>query len=192
MINKTSKRTMPLKFFKGNIKTSHLISLVAYLLMISVGSKLAIAHDDAVSDEVEGVEHAKQDTYWANKAKDYPAFVASELSARIAQRPSDDGAWGPVIQWPHIPVTAANLPDGRILTYSSNQKTAFPAGPEFTYAATWNPANNAFLERNHPSHDMFCGHLSTLEDGRIFVNGGRSHTKVTSTFDYRTNTWAKN
>ena len=126
------------------------------------------------------------------KAKDYPSFVAPKASARgFAQRPVDDGAWGPVINWPHIPVTAANLPDGRILTFASNQKRSFPAGPEFTYAGTWDPATNNFQTINHDSHDMFCGHLSMLEDGRVFINGGRNHVKTTSTFDYKTNTWQK-
>jgi len=38
---------------------------------------------------------------------------------------------------------------------------------------------------------MFCAHLSTLEDGRIFVTGGRNHVKTTSTFSFETNTWSQ-
>src|SRR4029434_3286547 len=90
---------------------------------------------------------------------------------------------------PHIPVSAATLPDGRVLTYASNQRTTFPSGPEFTYAATWNPATGQFLEFNHPSHDMFCGALVMLPDGRVLVNGGR-HTKARSRiFCLREHTW---
>ena len=75
------------------------------------------------------------------------------------------GQWGSVIAWtPHIPVSAAKLPDGRILTFASNQRTTFPAGAEFTYAATWTPSTGAFVEYNHPSHDMFCGALVTLPE----------------------------
>jgi hypothetical protein len=42
------------------------------------------------------------------------------------------GVWGPVIAWPHIPISMANLPDGRILTFSSTEVDAFPSGTEFT------------------------------------------------------------
>ncbi|PYM10898.1 MAG: hypothetical protein DME18_15405, partial [Verrucomicrobia bacterium] len=77
------------------------------------------------------------------------------------------------------------------LTFASNQRTTFPAGPEFTYAATWNPATGQFVEYNHPSHDMFCGALVTLPDGRVLVNGGRNTTVRSSLFDWRNNTWTR-
>ncbi|MGK0270573.1 MAG: YVTN family beta-propeller protein [Cocleimonas sp.] len=180
---------LPLEITSKQISTIFISTLLSISVVHSLHAHQGEPDGDDVSAVTEGVEHAKQDDFWADKAKDYPAFIAPKISARAAQRPVDDGAWSPVIQWPHIPVTAANLPDGRILTFASNQKTGFPAGPEFTYAATWNPATNAFVENNHNSHDMFCGHLSMLEDGRIFINGGRNHVKTTSVFDYRTNSW---
>lgn len=103
-----------------------------------------------------------------------------------------NGAWSSVINWvPHIPVSVANLPDGRLLTFASNQRTSFPAGPEFTYAATWNPATGVFQEINHTSHDMFCGGIALLADGRVMVNGGRNEVTSASIFDWRTNAWTR-
>lgn len=100
------------------------------------------------------------------------------------------GDWSGIIRWtPHIPVSVATLPDGRILSFASNERTTFPDGPEFTYAATWDPATGQFEEYNHPSHDMFCGGLVLLPDGRLLVNGGRSVTVLSSFFDWRSNTW---
>jgi hypothetical protein len=97
-----------------------------------------------------------------------------------------------VIAWtPHIPVSAATLPDGRVLTFASNQRTTFPSGVEFTYAATWNPATGQFVEYNHNSHDMFCGGIVMLPDGRVLVNGGRNTTVRSSIFDWRVNTWTR-
>lgn len=143
------------------------------------------------SDQENAVEHAQDDSYWAELAQDDPPFVAP-LAARTAARNEDiNGQWSEVIPWPHIPVTAANLPDGRILTFSSNQRDGFPAGPEYSYASTWDPASNTFTDVPHTSHDMFCGHLSMLEDGRVFINGGRNHVKTTSTFDFRNNSWTR-
>ncbi|WP_146203417.1 Ig-like domain-containing protein [Leucothrix pacifica] len=157
------------------------------LLSLCIAPSLALAD---LTDSDNPVEHAQDDAYWAELAQDYPPFVAPVTAARLAARNEDiNGQWSDVIPWPHVPVTAANLPDGRILTFSSNQRDAFPSGPEFSYASTWDPASNTFTDMPHESHDMFCGHLSMLEDGRVFINGGRNHVKTTSTFDFRDNSW---
>jgi YVTN family beta-propeller protein len=137
--------------------------------------------------------HVAQDAFDAEVAKllPQPDLVFTAAATPPLQR-STLGEWGAVIPWtPHIPVSAANLPDGRILTFASNQRTSFPSGPEFTYAATWNPATGQFLEFNHPSHDMFCGALVMLPDGRVLVNGGRNTTVRSSIFDWRVNTWTR-
>ncbi|MEZ4266202.1 MAG: EGF domain-containing protein [Myxococcota bacterium] len=105
--------------------------------------------------------------------------------------PHEGGSWGPVIPWPHVAVSMANLPDGRILTWASNERDRFPAGPEFTYAATWDPTTGVFVELPHPSHDMFCASLVMTEDGKVFITGGRNMSKSpwTTVFDFRDNTW---
>lgn len=137
--------------------------------------------------------HAAQDAFDADVAAllPQPETVFTAAATPPAQR-STMGEWSAVIPWtPHIPVSAATLPDGRILTFASNQRTSFPAGPEFTYAATWDPATGVFVEYNHPSHDMFCGGLVMLPDGRVLVNGGRNTTVRSSLFDWRVNTWTR-
>ena len=111
-------------------------------------------------------------------------------AAITAADPTGQGSWGAVIPWsPHIPVTAATLPDGRLLTFSSNERTTFPSGPEFTYAAVWDPKTGAFTEINNARHDMFCGGTAMLPDGRVVVTGGRNTTVLSSIFDFRTNQW---
>ena len=106
--------------------------------------------------------------------------------------PWDGGQWGAVIDWPHIAVSAANLPDGRILTWSGSERETWPT-TEQTYSATWNPATTEFVEVFHEGHNMFCAHLAMLEDGRVFVNGGRNQTNSpwTSIFDFRDNEWVQ-
>ena len=106
--------------------------------------------------------------------------------------PEEGGTWGPVIDWPHIAVSAANLPDGRILTWSGSEREIWPT-TEQTYSATWDPATNDFVEVFHAGHNMFCAHLAMLEDGRVFVNGGRNQVNSpwTSLFDYRDNEWVQ-
>ncbi|MEM7610329.1 MAG: galactose oxidase-like domain-containing protein, partial [Pseudomonadota bacterium] len=103
---------------------------------------------------------------------------------------SSVGSWGPVLPWPHVAVSAANLPDGRILTWSGSERDTWPR-TEQTYSATWDPETGEFVEVFHDGHNMFCAHLAMAEDGRVFVNGGRNQTNSpwTSLFDYRDNSW---
>src|SRR5215210_3223265 len=151
---------------------------------------LAVAITTCANADID--PHLAADTCDAEAAALLPA---APLSLAAAVAPTDRnrlGDWSAVIPWtPHIPVSAAQLPDGRLLTFASNERTTFPSGPEFTYAATWDPATGVFQEFNHPSHDMFCGAVVMLSDGRVLVNGGRNTTVRSSIFDWRNNTWTR-
>ena len=160
------------------------VLLLVFSLLLS-GNLFAHTGSDA--------SHAKEDAYWAELAKDYPAFTPSRRH-RYAKRPEDakkEGRWSDVIDWPHVAVSASNLPDGRVVTWSSNKKTSFPQGTEFTYASTWNPITNRFIEVNNSYQDLFAAHLSLLEDGRLFVSGGNNHVKTSSVFDFKNNAWTR-
>ena len=100
------------------------------------------------------------------------------------------GSWGPVIDWPHIAISAANLPDGRILSWSSTETNAFPSGPTFTHASIFDPADETFENADSNFHDMFCAGLSTLEDGTILASGGNPSDRRTSSFDPATLVWS--
>ena len=150
---------------------------VAALLVLALPGSAFAADDHALSDQLA-----------AEAAAFAPPFV---VTAAPPADPTGAGSWGAVIPWtPHIPVTVASLPDGRLLTFASNQRTTFPVGAEFTYAAVWNPATGVFTEINNTRHDMFCGGVAMLPDGRVVVNGGRNTTVLSSIFDYRTNQWS--
>lgn len=121
----------------------------------------------------------------------FAAFATAAPGASAG--PADAGVWGAPINWPHVPVSAANLPDGRILTWSSNERNDFPQGiVDFTYTAVWNPTTGQFQEISRNGHDMFCGHIVMLEDGRVIVNGGNDASfgkPQVSIFDFRNDTW---
>ncbi len=121
------------------------------------------------------------------------AAVLAAFSGTAVAGPEDPwegGQWGPVIPWPHVPVSAANLPDGRILTWSGSERLTWPT-TEQSYTATWDPISGSFNEIFHDSHNMFCSHISMLADGRVFVNGGRnaSNSPWTSVFDHDDDSW---
>lgn len=138
-----------------------------------------------------GDDHSLSDQLAADAAILAPAFIVETGPAPTPTQRNQVGLWSSVINWtPHIPVTAATLPDGRLLTFASNQRTTFPVGAEFTYAAVWNPGTGVFTEINNTRHDMFCGGTSLLKDGRLVINGGRNTTRLSSIFDWRTNQWS--
>ncbi len=107
------------------------------------------------------------------------------LTTSQARADAINGAWGPVLAWPHIAVSMANLPDGRVLTWSGSERRTWPT-TEQTYSATWDPESGEFIEIFHDGHNMFCAHLSLTENGEVFVNGGRNqlNSPWTSLFDY--------
>jgi len=115
--------------------------------------------------------------------------VTTQLSA-----PSNatEGQWGPVLNWPLVSVSMANLPDGRILSYSGSERRTWPT-TERTFSVVWDPSTGNFDETLHVGHNMFCAATSMTHDGEVFVNGGRnqSNSPWTSTFDYQTGTWTQ-
>jgi len=103
--------------------------------------------------------------------------------------PAEVGSWGSVISWPEIAISAATLPDGRILTWSSTETNRFPSSTEFTHASVFDPVTETFVSVDNDFHDMFCAGISTLEDGTIIASGGNPNDTRTSTFDPDTLTW---
>lgn len=113
-------------------------------------------------------------------------------SSGLAQGPEVVGAWSSVIAWPHIPVSAANLPDGRIVTWSASQETDFPNNGEFfTHSAVYDPVSDSFTTTNNPHNDIFCAGISLMEDGAVMVTGGRQVNQRTAAFDPQTLVWSR-
>jgi YVTN family beta-propeller protein len=134
--------------------------------------------------------HAQSDALAAEAARLAPATQLPQAQTPSPAQYSTLGQWSAVIPWaPHIPVTCAQLPDGRLLTFAASERTSFPA-ENFTYAATWDYRTGEFVEINNTRHDMFCGGVSLLPDGRLLVNGGNNTIRDSSLFDWRTNNWS--
>ncbi|MFK8081372.1 MAG: galactose oxidase-like domain-containing protein [Granulosicoccus sp.] len=108
------------------------------------------------------------------------------------QTPAEIGQWGEVLDWPLVAVSMANLPDGRILTYSGSERRTWPT-TEQTYSATWDPMTGQFDETLHLGHNMFCAATTMTDDGKVFVNGGRNqgNSPWTSLYDSTTNNWTQ-
>jgi len=170
------------------------------LLLLMLFAFFFLSFQSLFAHDIQGSSH--DDAYWADLAKDYPPYIIPSVNLKkIVQdnnsSPSKlptNGRWGDVIEWPHVAVSAANLPDGRILTFSSFGVDQFFAGwkgEEYTHVAIWDPETGTIVKNDHTSRDLFAAHLTMLEDGRLILTGGNNRTPFTTFYDFKTDQWTK-
>jgi len=97
------------------------------------------------------------DDYWVLLAQTYPAFVPPpEIgAAHDASENINLGRWGDVIEWPQIASGAANLPDGRVVTWSSTQDDDFGGHTAFTHGSIFDPVTETFTDSPNNNHNTF-------------------------------------
>ncbi|OAL47793.1 galactose oxidase-like protein precursor [Pyrenochaeta sp. DS3sAY3a] len=114
----------------------------------------------------------------------------------VAVAPSTNGAWSDLIRLPVIPVAAYVVPEypsaQRLLVFSSWGADAFGGEGRRTQFADYNFNSGAVSARtvSNTQHDMFCPAISSLQDGRILIQGG-SDAAVTSFYDPKTNAFVR-
>jgi YVTN family beta-propeller protein len=116
----------------------------------------------------------------------------SGATARAQAAEPSQSVWSPKINLPFVPAAAANLPDGKVVMWSAEERLAFLTGPKGrTYTMVFDPATNTSTERlvAETGHDMFCPGTTNLPDGRLLINGGIDETK-TSIYDPATGAWS--
>jgi galactose oxidase len=100
------------------------------------------------------------------------------------------GRWSNPIALSLVPVAAANLPNGKVLLWSSHDRLDLVGTGGKTYTLIYDPATNLATERyvTETGHDMFCPGTANLPDGRILVNGGINSAR-TSIYNSVTEQW---
>ncbi|WP_299435816.1 galactose oxidase-like domain-containing protein, partial [uncultured Maribacter sp.] len=122
-------------------------------------------------------------------------FILFNITLVVAQSPNQDGQWSEPISFGIVPVAVANLPDGKLITWSSQFRNTFiETGDGMTYTEIFDP----FLGQNgqalgetvtNTNHDMFCPGINNLPDGRILSAGGTSSER-TSIYNPITGLWS--
>lgn len=94
------------------------------------------------------------------------------------------GSWAAPITLPHVPIHAALLPSGQVITW----------GRRSSVPALWNPAAPGVFTSLPRPWDMFCSGHTFLPNGRLLVAGGHNGSadfglRKTFMFDPVLNTW---
>jgi galactose oxidase len=151
----------------------------------------ALSCDKAVYDNI--------DRYCHLKGGDTASLVWTTSNRFSSARRVDVGnvgKWGPLIQFPLIPVAAyvvPTIPDSnRLLMYSAYQTDYFGGANGYTQFADFNYKTGAISRRtvSNTQHDMFCPGMSSLPDGRVVVTGG-ANAEVTSIYNPATNEFTR-
>lgn len=86
------------------------------------------------------------------------------------------GSWGPVIDWPVVPIHMHLVPPGKVMFWDRNGDVnpASDATPRL-----WDPAVPAVVTTlAAPAWDIFCSGHTWTADGRLLVTGGHIHNFV--------------
>ena len=88
-----------------------------------------------------------------------------------------------------MPASAANLPNGKVLLWSANDRFSFGDTGQ-TFTIEFDPVSGAAPERlvTESGHSMFCSGTSMLADGTLLVSGGDDSSR-TSLYDPARGQW---
>ncbi|HZZ95480.1 MAG TPA: discoidin domain-containing protein [Jatrophihabitantaceae bacterium] len=119
-----------------------------------------------------------------------PWSSAAEINVLQPVNPAVAGTWGPLINFPIVPVSAVLLPNNKLLTFSAYQSTSYGMDDGYTQTAILDLATGVVSQRqvSNTGHEMFCTGLALLPDGRVLVNGGSDSGK-TSIYNPATDAW---
>jgi Domain of unknown function (DUF1929)/Carbohydrate binding module (family 6) len=128
--------------------------------------------------------------------------VTINASVLAPESPAAVGKWGPKFAWPSISIHAVVLPNGKIMSWNSNDKgDGYDAGgqPKITDTVTWlwdpetDPNSTNQQSKLNTHTNMFCAGHSLLPDGKLLVVGGHIFNLKgfphTNTYDFKTSTW---
>lgn len=169
-------------FFKSTPCTIGALALV-FLTGCFGDSEFGTVDEESASGTDDSIEFG--DAYWSQLAQGYDEFVPEPgIGAAIdASDWVNLGRWGELIEWPEIAVGAANMADGRIVTWASEVDDFFGDTAEVTTASIFDPQAGTFVDAGYSGHNMFCAGISMLADGRIFLAGGGVSVSTVSVFE---------
>lgn len=124
---------------------------------------------------------------------------ASEINVYTAAgtappSPVGNGAWGPTIDFPLVPVSLANeFSSGNLIAWSSYDPSTFGgSNGAQTITANYDPGSQTVTKAlvTNTQHDMFCEGLSLDFHGNNIATGGNT-ASATSSYNSAAGGWTK-
>ena len=122
------------------------------------------------------------------------SVTSSAVNVTALQLEATTGSWGPVVDWPMVPLHIHLLPTGKILGWGK-----YDAGATGTMGGRprlWDPAIGSPMTAQMIDVDtmLFCSGHAFMADGRLMVSGGHKQDDkgidVTNIFDPATQSFA--
>jgi hypothetical protein len=117
--------------------------------------------------------------------------TASPVTVTALPSEATTGKWGPLVQWPIVPLHIHLLPTGKVLGWGKYEDGGV-MGTMGTIPRLWDPATGSF--KQVPADTMlFCSGHTLMADGRLLVSGGHKDDDVgidaTNIFDPTGESW---
>ncbi|MGH7513176.1 MAG: galactose oxidase-like domain-containing protein [Gemmatimonadales bacterium] len=119
------------------------------------------------------------------------SVTASPVNVTALPSEATTGKWGPLVQWPIVPLHIHLLPTGKVLGWGKYEDGGV-MGTHGTIPRLWDPATGQF--RGIAADTMlFCSGHTLMADGRLMVSGGHKDDDtgidITNIFDPTSETW---
>jgi len=121
------------------------------------------------------------------------SVTASPVNLSALPAAATTGSWGPLVDWPMVPLHMHLLPNGKILAWGKYDTGA--NGTMGGRTRLWDPAAGPPMTAQPIAVDtmLFCSGHAFMPDGRLLVSGGHKADDkgidVTEIFDYGTGTF---
>jgi hypothetical protein len=141
--------------------------------------------NDAAVEPVEHFTVALND--FGNPPASFPAEVVIEIIDD--DTPETAGQWGPLQNWPTVPIHMHLLPTGDVLFWDQHNAAEGWDGTPYL----WDPQSQTFRTVPLPAFDLFCSGHAFTADGKLLISGGHVANGVGEDkailYDPFTNSW---
>jgi hypothetical protein len=123
------------------------------------------------------------------------SVTSSPVNVTVLSPEATTGKWGPVVDWPIVPLHMSLLPTGKVIGWGKYENGG-AMGTMATIPRVWDPASGSpSTAKPVPADTMlFCAGHALMADGRLMVSGGHKADDVgidvTNIFDPVSETWA--
>lgn len=132
------------------------------------------SQNNSASQQAPGPETLGEEYAAAVSVEEGPVIRGSVSTKALSTGDPTIGAWGPVVDWPVIPIHSSLLADGRVMTFGTDETGK--QGATLLYNV-WDPADGTGVDShltlpNGTATNLFCASQISLTNGALQIFGG--------------------